>query len=136
MLGLGGSSISEFYDLFVQNIFPPEAYQDEISSGNIPITKGYQLDRDDVIRKNFINHLMCNLEVRIPKPEFDEDNETIQQLQKAMGELKRYEDEGLIIPDNDGYKISTVGQLFLRNIAMPFDRYLPKDSTTTFSRTV
>jgi oxygen-independent coproporphyrinogen-3 oxidase len=136
LLGLGGSSISEFNDLFVQNIFPPEAYQDEINSGKMPITKGCQLDRDDVIRKNFINHLMCNLEVKIPSAETDRDNVTIEKLNDAMSNLSIYENEGLIVPENGGYKITSLGQLFLRNIAMPFDRYLPEDSTTKFSRTV
>jgi oxygen-independent coproporphyrinogen-3 oxidase len=62
LLGLGCSAISEFKDLFVQNLFPPEPYEEKISSGKLPIVKGCKLDRDDVIRKAFINHLMCNLE--------------------------------------------------------------------------
>jgi oxygen-independent coproporphyrinogen-3 oxidase len=136
LLGLGCSAISEFKDLFVQNLFPPEPYQEKISSGNLPIVKGCKLDRDDVIRKAFINHLMCNLEIKIPAIDNEEDHYTIEQLEHSLSQIKHFADEGLIVPVGDGYRITPLGQLFLRNIAMPFDRYLSKESAAAFSKTI
>ncbi|MEE9553969.1 MAG: oxygen-independent coproporphyrinogen III oxidase [candidate division Zixibacteria bacterium] len=135
LLGLGCSAISEFKDLFVQNLFPPEPYESKISDGELPVTKGYKLDGDDIIRKEFINHLMCNLEIKIPK-DVDDNNNTIEAMKTALAKLKPYEDEGLIYPDGDSYRITPLGQLFLRNLAMPFDRYLTEKSAGEFSKTV
>ncbi len=136
LLGFGCSSISEFKDLFVQNLFPPEPYQEKLSYNILPIIKGYKLDRDDIIRKHFINHLMCNLEVRVPPHNEKDDSSTIEIIRSKIDELKPYEKKGLLIQDDKGYQITHLGQLFLRNLAMPFDRYLSKDSKTKFSRTV
>jgi oxygen-independent coproporphyrinogen-3 oxidase len=136
LLGLGCSAISEFKDLFVQNLFPPEPYEEKISSGKLPIVKGCKLDRDDVIRKAFINHLMCNLEIKIPSGEKGENLDTVEQLKNSLNQIIHFADEGLIVPDGDGYRITPLGQLFLRNIAMPFDRYLSGESAATFSKTI
>ena len=136
LLGLGTSAISEFKDLFSQNFFPPEPYQEKIAEGILPVTKGYRLDSDDIIRKAFINHLMCNLEIKIPDGFEDKDVNTIERIRSAMDELKPFEKDGLIYPDGGIYRITPLGQLFLRNLAMPFDRYLTKESAVTFSRTV
>lgn len=136
LLGLGCSAISEFKDLFVQNLFPPEPYEKKISSGHLPIVKGYNLDRDDVIRKAFINHLMCNLEIKIPAGDSKEDRDTIEILRESLDKIRHFAEEGLIVANGDGYLITPLGQLFLRNIAMPFDRYLSRESAATFSKTI
>ncbi|UCC81121.1 MAG: oxygen-independent coproporphyrinogen III oxidase [Candidatus Zixiibacteriota bacterium] len=136
LLGLGCSAISEFKDLFVQNLFPPEPYEKKLAAGHLPIIKGYKLDGDDVIRKKFINNLMCNLEIRIPSGGKRGNSETVDDLRKSMNKIRHFEDEGLIVPDGEGFTITPLGQLFLRNIAMPFDRYLSKESAAAFSKTI
>jgi oxygen-independent coproporphyrinogen-3 oxidase len=136
LLGLGCSAISEFEDLFVQNLFPPEPYEEKLAAGDLPIVKGCRLDRDDIIRKKFINHLMCNLEIKIPASDDGNDYKTIDKLKSSLGKIRRFEDEGLIEPDGESYVITPLGQLFLRNIAMPFDRYLSKESAAAFSKTI
>jgi oxygen-independent coproporphyrinogen-3 oxidase len=136
LLGLGCSAISEFKDLFVQNLFPPESYEVKLAAGRLPIVKGYKLDRDDIIRKKFINNLMCNLEIRIPSDNIVDNAETIANLRSSLDKIRHFEDEGLIIPDGEGFTITPLGQLFLRNIAMPFDRYLSKESAAAFSKTI
>jgi oxygen-independent coproporphyrinogen-3 oxidase len=50
--------------------------------------------------------------------------------------LAPYADEGLIETRDDGWVVTPLGRLFLRNLAMPFDRYLPEQDQVTFSRTV
>lgn len=136
LLGLGCSSISEFQDLFAQNLFPPEPYQEKLSAGLLPVTRGCALDRDDIIRKHLINHLMCNLEIKIPRSDNTADAETIESITEALNGFGKLEDEGLLIRESDGYRITPLGQLFLRNLAMPFDRYLSAESAAAFSRTV
>ncbi|UCE67624.1 MAG: oxygen-independent coproporphyrinogen III oxidase [Candidatus Zixiibacteriota bacterium] len=136
LLGLGCSAISEFKNLFVQNQFPPEQYEDKLAGGHLPIVKGYKLDADDIIRKKFINHLMCNLKIRIPFDENGENAQTIGDLKRSLEKIGHFEDEGLMVPDAEGFAITPLGQLFLRNIAMPFDRYLSTESVAAFSKTV
>jgi oxygen-independent coproporphyrinogen-3 oxidase len=134
LIGLGCSSISEFKNLFVQNLTPPETYDAAIASGKWAVTRGHALDPEDCIRKQIINHLMCNLEIMIP--ETAQSNGVHSELTDALDSLKPYEAEGLVIAKNGGYTVTPFGQLFLRNLAMPFDRYLTEQTGATFSRTV
>jgi oxygen-independent coproporphyrinogen-3 oxidase len=136
LLGLGCSAISEFEDLFVQNLFPPEPYEEKLAENKIPIVKGYRLDRDDLVRKKLINHLMCNLEIAIPPGDDGIDRKIIDDLRKSMEAVRPFQKEGLLVSDGNKIGITPLGQLFLRNIAMPFDRYLSTQTSSAFSKTI
>lgn len=136
LLGLGSSAISELESLFVQNEVDPERYAATVEADRSPLVRGHELDEDDRYRKELINHLMCNLEVDLrPPPGADQQLESA--LAAAAAALEPYAAEGLLTPQGTaGYRVTPLGQLFLRNLAMPFDRYLPRQGGATFSRTV
>jgi oxygen-independent coproporphyrinogen-3 oxidase len=136
LLGIGCSSISEFGDLFAQNLVSPEIYGEVIHSGNWAVHRGHQLDHEDRVRKQLINHLMCNLEIEIPAEARAGGNGLLESLQEALESLRPFVAEGLIIERPRGFAVTPLGQLFLRNLAMPFDRYLAQQTGATFSRTV
>jgi oxygen-independent coproporphyrinogen-3 oxidase len=135
LLGVGCSAISEFQDLFAQNLTPPEVYAGVIESGQWAVHKGHRLDAEDRLRKQIINQLMCNLEIDIPQAAIHT-NGLHDHLRSALDSLAPFAEEGLITARNGGYSITPLGQLFLRNLAMPFDGYLEAQAGTTFSRTV
>jgi oxygen-independent coproporphyrinogen-3 oxidase len=57
-------------------------------------------------------------------------------VQQSLGELAAFEEQGVLERQADGFRVTELGQLFLRNLAMPFDRYLPNQTNAQFSRTV
>jgi oxygen-independent coproporphyrinogen-3 oxidase len=136
MIGLGCSAISEFAGLYVQNIVPPDDYIKAVESGEWPVRRGIELDEDDRLRKMIINHLMCNLRIEPPPGPAGSGDGARRILAEADGALQLHLREGLIVPENGGYQVTPLGQLFLRNLAMPFDRYLKPGQTPLFSRTV
>jgi oxygen-independent coproporphyrinogen-3 oxidase len=136
LLGLGCSAISEFRDLFAQNQSAPETYSNTILNGEWAVHRGHQLDLEDRLRKQIINHLMCNLEIELPQEALLSGNGLAASLHRAMDSLQIFESDGLIVPRPNGYSITPLGQLFVRNLAMPFDRYLEGQSDVKFSRTV
>jgi coproporphyrinogen III oxidase-like Fe-S oxidoreductase len=69
-------------------------------------------------------------------PPADASAELCNALQSARGQLARHTDDGLVLPTDVGYRVTPLGQLFLRNLAMPLDRYLARQGNATFSRTV
>jgi oxygen-independent coproporphyrinogen-3 oxidase len=135
MLGFGASSIAEIDEMFVQNTVQPEAYNRCIDLVGWAVARGHRLDDDDRVRKAFINDLMCNLVVRIPD-QADEVPGLHDSLEAAVAALAPYEALGLIEPSDGGWRVTALGRLFLRNLAMSFDRYLPEQVGVTFSRTV
>jgi oxygen-independent coproporphyrinogen III oxidase len=136
LLGFGCSSISEFNHLFAQNITPPDQYAQAIREGLWPVHRGHQLSEEDRLRKFLINQLMCNLEVDVPDVSGRELNGLADHLREAVHSLGAFEADGLVTARNGGFSVTPLGQLFLRNLAMPFDGYLSKQTGATFSRTV
>ena len=135
MLGFGASSIGELDEMFVQNTVLPERYNECIDDDGWAVARGHRLDDDDRVRKTLINDLMCNLVVRIPD-ETDRVPGLRGRLEEVSASLASYEAPGLIERRDGGWQVTALGRLFLRNLAMPFDRYLPEQENVTFSRTV
>ncbi len=136
MIGFGCSAIGEFKDLFVQNAVPPNDYMKIIERGQWPVRRGIELDEEDRIRKMIINHLMCNLRIKSPPETEGKNDEYRRIMDEAAHGLHPYVREGLIVPEDGGYWVTPLGQLFLRNLAMPFDRYLEPGQDPIFSRTI
>jgi oxygen-independent coproporphyrinogen-3 oxidase len=136
LLGLGCSGISELESAYTQNLVLPDAYAERLEAGESALSRVHCLDADDRYRKELINHLLCNLELDLSDPPSWAPAGLGDELRVAARGLAVYEQEGLIEPSARGYLVTPLGQLFLRNLAMPFDRYLPSQGATTFSRTV
>ncbi len=136
LLGLGCSGISEFADLFAQNVSSPEVYAASIEQGNLPLERGHELNADDRTTKQIINHLMCNLEVFLPDQASTLGNEFASRMQNAMNQVASFESRGLVEKTPNGFHVTPLGQLFVRNLAMPFDRYLSDQRNVVFSKTV
>jgi oxygen-independent coproporphyrinogen-3 oxidase len=50
--------------------------------------------------------------------------------------LNDLENDGLLTRDSEKIQITERGRLFIRNIAMRFDAYVPQESERRFSRTI
>ncbi|MEM0965792.1 MAG: oxygen-independent coproporphyrinogen III oxidase [Verrucomicrobiota bacterium] len=118
----GISSISQTSSAYRQNSKNLETYTHLLSSGKLPIERGCLLDQDDRIRRDAIQRLMCDLQ--IDREEFgvrwniDFDD----YFQESESQLVELVDDGLIQDNGNTIQVSEIGRLFLRNIAMCFDR--------------
>jgi oxygen-independent coproporphyrinogen-3 oxidase len=57
-------------------------------------------------------------------------------LEVALTQLETLEAEGLLTLAPDQLTLAPLGRLFVRNVAMVFDRYLPRQSAQGFSKAV
>ncbi len=132
-IGLGVSAISDFGDSYWQN---PKELDDYLEQASDPKPqRGMKLDEDDRLRRQVIEGLMCHGEIRFD--EFDGNGFDFQEYFKDTREaFEGFEADGLVRLDPDCIKLTDSGRLFMRNLAMPFDRYLQSSSTPRFSRTV
>lgn len=135
MIGFGTSAIGEIGGCFAQNEKKLSRYYQAIDSGRFPTACGIALTPDDLIRKWVIKQLMCNFYLDFAELEsqfgvtygayFAAEDET----------LRSSVDEGFVSWESGALRVLPLGQVFIRNIAMAFDAYLPKVKTQ-FSRTV
>lgn len=137
MLALGMSGISQGTEFYYQNEKDLGKYYALLDKGELPVFKFLSLSDDDKLRKQIIMQIMCRGE--IDYVQFSDQHEISfpKQFSSELESLKQLEADGLLILFEHGFKITSAGRLFLRNIAMVFDAYLQqKNHQTAYSKTV
>jgi oxygen-independent coproporphyrinogen III oxidase len=140
MLGVGVSAIGDLRGALAQNVKKLPPYYAAIDDGRFPIERGYRLTSDDLVRRHVISELMCNFFVDRPDvaTRFGIDFDTyfaaeLDALSAPGGPV----DHGFLVVTARALEVTPAGRLFVRNICMQFDKYLPAHSgQTVFSRTI
>jgi oxygen-independent coproporphyrinogen-3 oxidase len=136
MYSFGMSSISKTEDVYWQNEKDLGSYYAALDAATIPIAKAYFMTEDDKIRREVIMQLMCNLglnyeavsrKLRIDVPQY---------FHGELESLSELEADGLICRTEAGLEVTELGRLLIRNIAMRFDAYLPKETERRFSKSI
>jgi oxygen-independent coproporphyrinogen-3 oxidase len=138
LVGFGASSISDWDDTYLQNARGLPEYFAAVEAGRIPVTRGVRLTRDDRIRRDVINRLMCH---GFLSPDEIEAAHGISFEPYFADELVALEgliDDGLLEISASGYRVTPVGQRLIRNVAMTFDAYRrhPAPEGPRYSQTV
>ena len=134
-LGIGVSAIGYANNAFFQNTKDLKDYYACLDNNSLPIKRQSVLSSDDLIRQWVIFQLMCAF--KLDKSEFysrfqiDFDH----YFHHEQGHLSKCETEKLIT-NSHVIVVSNLGKLFIRNICMGFDNYLPKNQNTSFSKTI
>jgi oxygen-independent coproporphyrinogen-3 oxidase len=138
LLAFGSSAIGQLADVYAQNYKALRAYYAAIDAG-IPATgRGYHLLRDDQIRREVIQQLLCHLVLEKARLEEHWQIDFDGYFAAELEALRPLEADGLLDLTPAGVLVTATGRLFLRNIAMVFDRYLqePRHGRPLYSRTV
>jgi oxygen-independent coproporphyrinogen III oxidase len=139
LYGMGVSAISSIGEAYAQNLREVTGYQETVSSRGLATMRGYRLSPDDEIRRAVIGRLLCH--TVIPKEEVEREF-SIGFDDYFAAELDRLEEpsaEGLVVLRPDEIRVTPLGRIFIRNVAMVFDRYLHEqqmDQRPLFSKTL
>jgi oxygen-independent coproporphyrinogen III oxidase len=136
LIGFGASSIGKIGDVYAQNAKDLPCYGAAIDAGQLAITRGVRLTADDRLRRDIITELMCNLEVRFDEFEAAYGVHFPSAFAPELERLRTFEDDGLVARSTNRLEVLPAGRMFVRNIAMVFDRYLGTQRLERFSRTV
>jgi oxygen-independent coproporphyrinogen-3 oxidase len=139
LVGLGVSAISHIGESFAQNPRDLPSWQAAIDDGHLPVFRGMQLSEDDQLRADLIQQLMCQGEIPIDALERRYGIDFDSYFRPALQRLQPLVDDGLVRREPGRIVASAQGRLFLRNIAMCFDRYLDQPAKIVaprFSRAI
>ena len=138
IFAMGMSAISQTAGAYWQNTKRLPEYYAALDAGNSPLAKACILSPDDRIRRHVIMRLMCDLRL-----EFNNLSQFLgvdfpAAFTAELQSLQELEDDGLLTCNDRCLAVTDTGRLFLRNIAMRFDRYLNSGapSPQQFSKTV
>lgn len=130
----GVSAISQTAEVYVQNAKNLAEYQRRIASGGMATERGLRISRDDLIRRETISGIMCDLELDKAKFERQWGVEFDVFFADALDDLKDLATDGLVTLEPGFIRVTETGRIFLRNIAMPFDAYLRQQTTESKPR--
>jgi oxygen-independent coproporphyrinogen-3 oxidase len=137
LVGMGVTAISMVGDVYSQNLKSLPDYQKAVMDGDLPVHRGYRLSLDDEMRRLVITRIMCDLEINRQNVLDPFGKNFDQVFSKEIGELDRFQQDGLLIITPEKITLTTTGRIFMRNIAMTFDRYLNVSAKgPLFSRTL
>jgi oxygen-independent coproporphyrinogen-3 oxidase len=142
MVSLGVSAIGDVAGSFVQNSPNEPEYLKLVRERGYATLRGHELSREDALRRDVIVGLMCN--GILSKREIEARHEIVfdEHFAPELAALKPLADDGLVKLDADALRLTERGQMFMRNVALPFDRYYAArqarggDSGRTFSKTL
>jgi oxygen-independent coproporphyrinogen-3 oxidase len=137
-VAFGISSISDIGGAYVQNFHKLKEWGEKLDAGVIPVERGAAMSDDDVMRRFVINRVMCllRLDLREVEEKFGAAARQVIEADLRAG-VKELQDDGLVTFDGSLLRVTPLGQLLVRNVAMLFDAYLKKaGAKKQFSRTV
>ena len=134
----GLSAISQFENIYAQNLKSFAEYYARIDAGEAATGVGYRMTRDDHIRKETIMQIMCKFEIDKPGIEKKFGIDFDEYFASDLAKLGEFERDGLLKHDAEKITVAGSGILIVRNIAMCFDAYLEKimKEKPVFSKTV
>lgn len=136
-IGLGVSSIGFVNESYVQNTKQLKRYYQLLDAGKFPVERAKLLHEDDCIRRWLIQSIMCRFQINKTefKQAFGKDFD-----EYFSSELKHVDaccKEALLKETTEGWEVSELGKLFVRNICMGFDWYLCREEGhRRFSKTI
>ncbi len=137
LYAMGITSISQFGDIYAQNVKTEKEYFDKLDNGSIPTYKGYKMNDDDKLRKDVIMKVMCDFELDFAEIENKYGIEFEKYFAWGLDNLKEMIDDGLVQIENRKLTVNEMGRLLIRNVAINFDGFIErKEDTAKYSRTV
>ena len=124
MLGIGPSSTLRFNDYYFQNTCNLDAYSEKVSQGIFPITSGYKMTNDDLIRRDVIECLLCQDRVNLEEIENRYAISFQSYFQDELIDLERFVEDQMLEQTEHELTITDLGKIFNRHICRVFDNFL------------
>ena len=137
LVAMGITAIGAVGKSYSQNVRTLDDYYLGIDNQELPIFRGIELSRDDELRRKIIRELICHFSLDITALEHQFDINFRTRFASEIHQLQTMERDDLLSLDNETIRVQPKGRLLIRNICMVFDRYLPKNaSTSAFSKVI
>jgi len=132
----GMSSISQAEGVYWQNLKDLPAYTAQVEAGELPYARGYLLSPDDRIRRETIMQVMCNLVLDYAVMSQRLGIDFPSYFAAELASLDDLEADGLVDRTASGLRVTELGRLLIRIVAMRFDAYLAKQKERRHAMTI
>lgn len=123
LIGFGASAISSLPQGYAQNVASLPSYMASVGNGQLPTSRGFELSRDDKLRRYVIERLMCNMTVDIDAAckRFGAAGDV---LDESLSRLAPMIADNMVELHGRTIHVRETGRPLVRNVAAVFDAYL------------
>lgn len=137
LYAFGITGISQHGNVYAQNCKTEKEYYEAIDRGYLPVSKGYLLNEDDILRRNVIMKIMCDFEIDFSSVNESFNIDSKKYFSKGIEKLKPMIADELLTFNDNKIKVTEKGRMVIRNIAMCFDGYIERNQDSNrYSKTV
>jgi len=137
LIGLGVSAIGAIGPTYTQNARTLSDYYRHLDDNELPIVRGIELSRDDLVRRSVIQALMCHFELSKDAIDIAYLLDFDSYFATELKELRELAHAGLVTFDGSWIVVTPKGRMLIRSICMVFDKYLRHDrDSRRYSRTI
>ncbi len=129
LVALGASGICELSNAYAQSARTTAEWSERIRAGGLATIRGCWLSADDQRRRWLIRRLMCAGEIDCDAYAARWSSDLREDVPELDCRLAPFSADGLLEPVASGWRLTTLGRIFLRPIAMTFDSYLEEAPT-------
>ncbi len=134
---LGITGISQFGRIYSQNEKTEKKYYSALDENRLPISKGYYLNDDDVLRRKVIMKIMCDFQLDFTEIENEFGIDFEKYFAWGLKNLHEMIDDDLLEIKDKKLIVKNTGRLLIRNVAMNFDGFIERNQDQMkYSRTV
>ena len=134
LIGFGVSAISHVGNSYSQNPRDLSSWEAAVESGRRPVWRGMVMDRDDVLRADLIQQLMCQGVIDVRALEHRHGISFHEYFRDDLERLAPLAQDGLVDVSAQRIVATDRGRLLLRIVASCFDRYLHRDEAVELVR--
>jgi oxygen-independent coproporphyrinogen-3 oxidase len=124
LIGVGVSAIGKVGPTYYQNHKRLDDYTAALDAGHLPVARGLELTKDDLVRRAVIQALSCHFRLSIESIELAYLIEFGDYFARELADLARLQHEGLVDVSDEWITVTPRGRLLVRVVCMAFDRYL------------
>ena len=126
LYGMGVSAISAIGSAYAQNYRELSRYTEAVERRGTATMRGYRLSEDDRLRRALITRLLCHAVICRSEISREFGIDFDDYFAPELTRLHPFLEDRLIELSSDEIRVTFLGRIFIRNLAMIFDPYLEK----------
>lgn len=136
LVSLGVSAIGQTDDAYFQNHHDLPAWETAIDAGQLAITRGVNLTRDDRIRRWVIGQLICQFRLDRQQFAYTWGGNLDRYFADELNRLTPMIRDQLLTDDGNALQVLPAGRLLIRAVCQNFDVYRKAGASQRFSRII
>ncbi|MDO3720733.1 oxygen-independent coproporphyrinogen III oxidase [Marinobacter sp. chi1] len=136
LVSLGVSAIGQTDDAYFQNHHDLSAWESAVDAGQLAITRGVGLSRDDRIRRWVIGQLICQFGLDRSQFSAQWNEDFDRYFADELSRLQPMMEDGLVADLGTALRVQPAGRLLIRAICQIFDLYRKEGASQRFSRII